>query len=73
MVGGDIKPNTEMDLDCTYCNEFGKKLYDITLTDTSHLPDSNFNLLSLTQMIRGRWVMHGDVDAITMTKGNQTM
>ena len=73
VVGGDIKPNTEMDLECTYCNEFGNKLYDMTLTDTSHLLDSNFNLLSLTRTIRGGWEIYGNVDAITMTKGNQTM
>ncbi len=30
VVGGDIKPNTEMDLECTYCNEYGNKLYNIT-------------------------------------------
>ena len=53
VVGGDIKPNTAMDLECTYCDEFGNKLYDMTLTDTSHLPDSNFNLLSLMRMIQG--------------------
>jgi hypothetical protein len=73
VVGDEIKTNTEMDLECAYSDEFGNKLYDITLTDTSHLPDSIFNLLSLKRMIQGGWVMHGNVDEITMTKGNQTM
>ncbi len=73
MVGGDVKPNTEMDLKCTYCDEFGNKPYNMTLTETSHLPDSNFNLLSLTIMIQGGWIMVGDRDVITMAKGSQTM
>ena len=51
VVGSNIRPITEMDLKCTYCDRFGNKLYNVMLMDTRHLLDSNFNLLSLTRMI----------------------
>ncbi len=73
VVGVGIKPNKEMYLECTYCDEFGNKLYNITLADISHLPDSDFNLLSLTRMIRGGWTMVKNQYTIIMTKGDKMM
>ena len=73
VVGSDTRPNIEIDLKHIYCDEFGNKHYNMMLTDTSHLSDGNFNLLSLTIMIHGGWTMVGNQEAVAMTKRNKTI
>ena len=73
VAGGEIHPCKEMNITCTYCDEYRDEVFDLTLTETSHLPDSHFNLLSLLRMMKHGWSMEGNENSIVMSKGEQRL
>ena len=73
VAGGKNHPCKEMSIPCTYCDEYGNEVFDLTLTETSHLVESHFNLLSLSRMMKHGWSMEGDENSIIMSKGKQRL
>lgn len=70
-MGNGSKEGAAMigDLPGTMCNKEGNALGDATLKDVAYLPTSRFNLFSITKLQREGWVLHGDKDQISLTKG----
>jgi Zinc knuckle len=56
------------DLPGTMCNKEGNELCSATLKDVAYLPTSQFNLFSIMT-----WVLHGDKDQISLTKGSSSV
>lgn len=73
IMGDEIKPGLEMDLECTHCDKFGNEVMDITLDSVGHMKGSNYNLCSLTRMMQKGWKLQGDKKAITMTKNGMSI
>ena len=68
ITGESCSAQDEFDLPVTVCDKWGNMLFDIKMESIAHMPESNFNLLSLTRLLQDGWEMSGDAEAIVMTK-----
>ncbi|MGH7955289.1 MAG: reverse transcriptase domain-containing protein [Gloeomargaritales cyanobacterium] len=55
----------------TVCDKMGMVIESATLTNVAHVPSAKFNLFSLSRMQLDGWQLHGNADAIWITKGNK--
>jgi hypothetical protein len=51
------------------CDKHGRKLVSCTLGDVSYVKTCPYQLLSITKMINQGWLMLGDREGLTLTKG----
>jgi hypothetical protein len=52
------------------CDKNGNVLNDAKITDVTHLPESKYNLFSITKLQNEGWILSGNSDAIWLTKGD---
>jgi len=50
------------------CNKSGKQLYPITMKGVKHVPNSKFNLFSVTKRLKDGWKLHGDKHSMWLEK-----
>ena len=73
VIYGDGKSNkttTLFDLRGTLTDNNGNELQQVKLHNVRHVPTAMFNLFSLTKRQKDGWTLHGDSEAIWITKGN---
>jgi hypothetical protein len=56
------------DLHGTICNNKGKEISHVIMSDIAYLPTGKFNLFSCSKLQQEGWIMHGDKEVIKMTK-----
>ena len=56
---------------CTILDKDGNARGRFTLTEVNYSRDYNYNLLSLTRMLREGWNLFGDERAMTMKKNGK--
>ena len=70
--GDEQIPSQVIDLEgCVILSKEGDPGGHCSLTEVNYSEDYNYNLLSLTRMLREGWSIHGDVKAIKMKKDKQ--
>ena len=71
MANGTKESSTKIgDLSGVICDKEGKEVSEATMIDVAYLPGGHFNLFSCSRLQQEGWNMHGNKEAITMTKGN---
>ena len=60
---------SECDIPGIICDKHGNEIQSVTVTNCRNNPKANFNLLSLTKLLKDGWQMAGDDESITMSKG----
>jgi hypothetical protein len=68
--GTEGTPKVIGDLPVMVCDNKGMPVNRAVLTSVSHIPASAYNLFSLSKMTTQGWALHGDGDAIWITKGH---
>jgi hypothetical protein len=69
--GLEVVPLGQGDLPVTVCDQHGKTLQDVTLTDVKYVKDQHFNLISTTKLQRDGWIPGGNETASWFTKGDK--
>jgi hypothetical protein len=46
---------------------------EVTITNVSHLPEGNFNLSSVTRLLKKGWTLTGNIDYIKLQKGGKSL
>jgi hypothetical protein len=59
------------DLPGTMIDKKGNKLGDAMITGCSNVPSNKFNLYSITQALLNKWMLHGNAEAIWLTKDDK--
>ena len=65
----DILGSIVGDMPSTVCDKNGQELQDVMIKDIVHLPQSGYNLFSLTKRLEDGWTLGGNANAIWITKG----
>jgi hypothetical protein len=69
--GSNERTNKYGDVAGAICDNKGTELKKATLTGVAHVPTAQFNLFSLSRMQLRGWQLHGDSNAIWITKSDQ--
>ena len=64
---------TCFDAPCTHTDKYGEEICQVKLRGVTYIPDSNFNLCSLSKLLNSGWEMSGTEDKIVMTKGDTSL
>jgi hypothetical protein len=59
------------DLPGTMTDKKGNELGDAKIEGCSIVPSNKFNLYSITQALLNKWMLHGNAEAIWLTKGDK--
>eukprot|EP00957_Ditylum_brightwellii_P117035 8927398-Ditylum_brightwellii.AAC.1 len=57
------------DLDMLVCDRTGNGLFKLSTKNIKYYKDNQYNLFSLIKRLKNRWLLHGNNDAIWITKG----
>ncbi len=72
--GQAIKPITEVDLPGMYCDKNGDDRFAVKLRDVNVIPESHYNLISLTKLMEeGHKVIGTKKDDLSVKKGGQVI
>ena len=67
-------PNQVIDLEgCMILSKDGVPRGRCSLTEVNYSEDYNYNLLSLSRMLREGWILHGDATAMKMKRDKMTL
>jgi hypothetical protein len=69
--GTNVKASKVANVCSMMCDKCGKEFNEATMQDVTHLLDGNFNLFSLSKLLKEGWKLAGDKMSIKLTKGNQ--
>jgi hypothetical protein len=63
-----VIPKCELDIPCVHFDKDDNQVGEETITDVSHIPESNFNLFSLTILQKKGWTLSGNAEYIKLQK-----
>ena len=74
-MGNNVTESTSKvgDMKAVMCNQHGQLGEAVIMKNVSVVPTSGFNLFSLTKMMNAGWTLHGNEDAILLTKGKMRL
>ncbi len=72
-MGKSVLPKCELDIPCIHYDKDGTQVGEVIITDVSHLPEGNFNLISLTRLQKKGWTLLGNSDYIKLQKGGNSL
>jgi hypothetical protein len=69
ILGKSVLAKCELDIPCVHFDKDGNQVGEVTIPDVSHIPESNFNLFSLTRLLKKGWTLSGNEEHIKLQKG----
>ncbi len=72
ILGNSVLPKCELDIPCVHFDKDGAQVREVIIIDVSHLPESNFNLFSVTRLQKKGWTLIGNADYIKLQKGKKS-
>lgn len=69
--GKGIRPDMLIDIDCIAFDNKGNEVSTMRMNNVNFIGNSNYNLFSLTKILRSGWTMHGNPERIVMKKDTQ--
>jgi hypothetical protein len=73
IVGNSVLPKCQLDIPCVHFDKDGAQVGEVIITDVSHLPESNFNLFSVTRLQKKGWTLTRNADYIKLQKGKKSL
>jgi hypothetical protein len=73
ILGKSVLPKCELDIPCIHYDKYGTQVGEVIITDVSHLPESIFNLFSLTRLQKKGWTLSDYADYIKLQKGGNSL
>eukprot|EP00957_Ditylum_brightwellii_P180122 13720931-Ditylum_brightwellii.AAC.1 len=61
------------DLEALVCDRQGNGLYKASMKKVKYCKENCYNLFSLTKRMKNGWLLHGNNNAVWITKGGHTM
>jgi hypothetical protein len=71
--GENNEANAVFDLPGVITDANGKELHSVKMYNVKHVKSAKFNLFSITKRQEDGWILHGDRDAIWLTKEDKTI
>jgi hypothetical protein len=71
--GENNEANAVFDLPGLITDASGKELQSVKMCNVKHVKSANFNLFSITKQQEDGWILHGNRDAIWLTKEDKTV
>ncbi len=72
-MGNSVLPKCQLDIPCVHFDKDGAQVGEVIITDVSHLPESNFNLFSVTRLQKKGWTLTRNADYIKLQKGKKSL
>jgi hypothetical protein len=57
IVGNSVLLKCQLDIPCVHIDKDGAQVGEVIITDVSHLPESTFNLFSVTRLQKRGWTL----------------
>ncbi len=73
VVGNQLLPECELNIPCVHFDKDRNQVREVTIADVSHLPEGNFNLLSLSRLQKKGWTLSGNAEYIKPQKGGNSL